>query len=164
VPSLPGELAALVLTGAFSTGFMATGNTTLQLTADPRFRGRVMALWSVTFTGTTPVGGPLVGVVADDHGPRYGLGLGAAACLAATLIGAAAPRHAYSCRGCTAWSRAVPEVKVVGSSSSRLMDKGLTRKPRPCETFIHSQHHGHETAAARDSCDRESPLTRGVGS
>ncbi len=53
---------------------MATGNTTLQLTADPEFRGRVMALWSVTFTGSTPVGGPIVGVVADDLAPRYGLG------------------------------------------------------------------------------------------
>jgi len=44
---------------------MATGNTTLQLTADPQFRGRVMALWSVTFTGRTPIGGPIAGVVAD---------------------------------------------------------------------------------------------------
>jgi hypothetical protein len=35
----------------------------------------------------TPVGGPIVGVVADDLGPRYSLGLGALACLAATLLG-----------------------------------------------------------------------------
>jgi len=87
VASLPGELAALVVVGFFSTAFMATGNTTLQLTADPQFRGRVMALWSVTFTGSTPVGGPLIGVVADDLGPRYGLGLGAVACVAAALLG-----------------------------------------------------------------------------
>ncbi len=90
VPSLGGELAALVVVGAFSTGFMATGNTTLQLTADPRFRGRVMALWSVTFTGSTPVGGPVVGLVADSLGPRYGLALGAVACLAAAVLGAVA--------------------------------------------------------------------------
>jgi len=88
VPSLPGELAALGVTGFFSTAFMATGNTTLQLTADPQFRGRVMALWSVTFTGSTPIGGPAVGVIADDLGPRYGLGLGTVACLAAVIIGA----------------------------------------------------------------------------
>jgi MFS family permease len=87
VPSLFGELAALAVVGFFSTAFMATGNTTLQLTSDPQFRGRVMALWSVTFTGSTPVGGPIIGVVADDLGPRYGLGLGAIACLAATLLG-----------------------------------------------------------------------------
>jgi len=87
IPSLPGELAALAVVGFFSTAFMTTGNTTLQLTADPQFRGRVMALWSVTFTGSTPVGGPIVGVIADDLGPRYGLGIGALACLAATLLG-----------------------------------------------------------------------------
>jgi len=90
IPSLPGELAALAVVGFFSTAFMATGNTTLQLTADPQFRGRVMALWSVTFTGSTPVGAPIVGVIADDLGPRYGLGIGALACLAATLLGAIA--------------------------------------------------------------------------
>ena len=87
VPSLPGELIALAVTGFFSTAFMATGNTTLQLTADPQFRGRVMALWSVTFTGSTPIGGHIVGVTADSLGPRYGLGLGALACLAATVLG-----------------------------------------------------------------------------
>jgi MFS family permease len=87
IPSLAGELAALAVVGFFSTAFMATGNTTLQLTADPQFRGRVMALWSVTFTGSTPVGGPIVGVIADDFGPRYGLGIGAIACLAAAVLG-----------------------------------------------------------------------------
>lgn len=87
-PSLPAELAAMAVTGLFSTAFMATGNTTLQLTADPQFRGRVMALWSVTFSGSTPIGGPVVGAVADGLGPRYGLGLGAVACLAAAMVGA----------------------------------------------------------------------------
>jgi MFS family permease len=86
-PSLPAELAALAVVGFFSTGFMATGNSTLQLTADPRYRGRVMALWSVTFTGSTPVGGPIVGVIADDLSPRYALGVGALACLAAGILG-----------------------------------------------------------------------------
>jgi MFS family permease len=83
--------------GFFSTAFAATGNTTLQLTADPQFRGRVMALWSVTFTGSTPIGGPIggpiVGVVADGFGPRYGLGLGAIACVVAAIIGTLAVRR-----------------------------------------------------------------------
>ena len=93
VPGLYWELAALAVAGFFSTVFMATGNTTLQLTVDPRFRGRVMALWSVTFSGSTPVGAPIAGAVADHLGPRYGLGLGTVACLAAAIIGALAVRH-----------------------------------------------------------------------
>jgi MFS family permease len=89
VPSLPAELVALACVGAGSTAFIATGNATLQLTSDPRFRGRVMALWSVTFLGSTPLGGPLIGLVAQYLGPRYALGVGALACLAAAGIGLA---------------------------------------------------------------------------
>lgn len=87
LPWLPVELAALTCVGVTSTVFLATGNTTLQLVADPSFRGRVMALWSVTFLGSTPIGGPVVGAVAQHLGPRAGLGLGAAACLAAAVLG-----------------------------------------------------------------------------
>ncbi|MCC9309552.1 MFS transporter [Kitasatospora sp. RB6PN24] len=87
VPGVPAEVAALGWVGATSTVFLATGSTTLQLVTDPRFRGRVMALWSVTFLGSTPVGGPILGVVSERLGPRAGLALGAAACLTATVLG-----------------------------------------------------------------------------
>ncbi|MEV0695243.1 MFS transporter [Streptomyces sp. NPDC050388] len=97
---LPVELVALACVGVGGTVFLATGNATLQLVADPSFRGRVMALWSVTFLGSTPVGGPIVGAVAEHLGPRAGLGLGAAACLAAVVLGLLAlpripPRHRF---------------------------------------------------------------------
>jgi len=72
VSTLATELLALVLVGAASTTFMATGNSTLQLTTDPSFRGRVMALWSVTFAGSTPIGGPIIGAVSEYTSPRYG--------------------------------------------------------------------------------------------
>ena len=92
VPGVPAAVAALACVGACSTAFLSTGNAILQLTSESRFRGRVMALWSVTFLGSTPVGGPLVGLVAEYLSPRYALGLGALACLAAAGIGLAA-RH-----------------------------------------------------------------------
>ena len=38
-------------------------NATLQLRAAPEMRGRVMALWFVSFQGSTPIGGPIVGAV-----------------------------------------------------------------------------------------------------
>lgn len=43
----------------------------------------VPALWSVAFLGSTPLGGPVVGVLADWAGPRVALGVGAAACIIA---------------------------------------------------------------------------------
>ena len=69
---------------------MATGNSTLQLTSDPTFRGRVMALWAVTFSGSTPIGAPIVGAVSEFASPRAGLALGALACVLAAALGAAA--------------------------------------------------------------------------
>jgi MFS family permease len=89
-PSLPMAVVALALVGAASITFLATGNTTLQLTSDPAFRGRVMALWAVAFLGSTPLGGPIVGLVADGISPRGGLALGAIACLIAAALGALA--------------------------------------------------------------------------
>ena len=76
-PDLAFELVALGLVGAASIAFMSTGNSTLQLTAAPEMRGRVMSLWFVAFQGSTPIGGPLVGATMAGFGARAGLGLGA---------------------------------------------------------------------------------------
>ncbi len=93
MPTLATELAALVLVGAASISFIATGNSTLQLTSAPAFRGRVMALWTITFLGTTPIGGPIVGAVSEYTSPRLGLALGALSCLAAAALGVVALRR-----------------------------------------------------------------------
>lgn len=87
------ELLALALVGAASVGFLSKGNSTLQLAAAPTMRGRVMALWSVAFMGSTPIGGPIAGAVAEHWGGRAGLALGAVACLAAAALGAMALRR-----------------------------------------------------------------------
>jgi MFS family permease len=57
-------------------------------------RGRVLALQAMLFLGSTPVGGPIVGWVADEFGARYSIGLGALAALGAGLWGLAALRRA----------------------------------------------------------------------
>jgi MFS family permease len=76
-PDLAFEMIALAFVGAGSISFMATGNSTLQLTAAPEMRGRVMSLWFVAFQGSTPIGGPIVGATMSTLGARAGLGLGA---------------------------------------------------------------------------------------
>jgi MFS family permease len=65
----------------------------LQLTADPQFRGRVMALWAMAFLGSTPIGGPIIGAISEAASPRAGLVTGAIACLACSLLGAVALRR-----------------------------------------------------------------------
>jgi MFS family permease len=92
-PNLPLELLALGVAGAGSIAFMSMGNSTLQLNAAPEMRGRVMSLWFVAFQGSTPIGGPLVGVTMAAIGPRAGLGLGATVALLVAFGGALALRR-----------------------------------------------------------------------
>lgn len=84
-PTLALALVGLVGVGAASIAFLALANTTLQLAAAPEMRGRVMALWSIAFLGTTPLGGPLLGWVSERMGPRVGLALGGVATIAAAV-------------------------------------------------------------------------------
>jgi MFS family permease len=86
-PTLAVEFVALALVGGASVAFMSQSNATLQLGAAPEMRGRVMSLWFVAFQGSTPIGGPIVGVVMAAAGARSGLGLGAVACLVASAAG-----------------------------------------------------------------------------
>jgi MFS family permease len=73
MPSLAFEVPALMLLGAASVTFAATINSTLQLAVSPEMRGRVMALYSVVFLGSTPIGGPLAGWLAQSYDPRVAL-------------------------------------------------------------------------------------------
>jgi MFS family permease len=93
-PTLWLELIALLFVGGASVGFLAKGNSTLQLAAAPTMRGRVMALWAVAFLGSTPIGGPVAGFITDQFGGRAGLWLGAGACMVAAAVGTLVYRRA----------------------------------------------------------------------
>jgi MFS family permease len=82
-PSLELQVLALVPLGAVSVTFAAGVNSALQLAVEPGMRGRVMALYSVVFLGSTPIGAPFVGWLAEVLGPRAGLVAGGLAALAA---------------------------------------------------------------------------------
>ncbi len=84
-PTLALEVAALVPLGAASVTFAAGVNSSLQLAADPAMRGRVMALYSIVFLGSAPIGGPIVGWLGEAIDPRAGLVLAGAAGLAAAV-------------------------------------------------------------------------------
>ena len=92
-PSLWLAIVALFFVGWLSVSFMSTGNATLQLNSRPQMRGRVMALWSVAFMGSTPIGGPLIGAITEVAGARTGLAVGAASCFVAAAIGLAVWRR-----------------------------------------------------------------------
>jgi MFS family permease len=92
-PTLATETVALFLMGLASFAFIATANTTLQLTSRPEMRGRVMALYAIAFLGSTPVGSPIVGWISAQWGPRMGFAVGGVAALIAGVVAAAALRR-----------------------------------------------------------------------
>ena len=83
-PTVATEFVAIFAVGASAFAFIATANTTIQLTAAPEMRGRVMALYAIAFLGSTPIGGPIVGWVSQQLGPRAGFALGGIAAIVAT--------------------------------------------------------------------------------
>lgn len=87
MPSLALEIPVLALLGGSTVTFAASVNSSLQLAVKPEMRGRVMALYSVVFLGSTPIGGPLAGWLSQTYDPRAALLLAAAAGLAAAWAG-----------------------------------------------------------------------------
>lgn len=83
MPALAFEIPMLALLGAAAVTFAASINSTLQLAVEPAMRGRVMALYSVVFLGSTPIGGPLTGWLSEAYDPRVALLLAAIAGLSA---------------------------------------------------------------------------------
>src|SRR5207248_11173942 len=82
-PTLATAYIALPLMGLAAMVFISTTNTMLQITAAPHMRGRVLALWSLVFLGSTPIGGPLVGWISQAFSPRWALGTGGIATIVA---------------------------------------------------------------------------------
>jgi MFS family permease len=104
-PSVPLEVAALIPLGAASVTFAAGVNSSLQLEADPPMRGRVMALYSIVFLGSTPIGGPVAGWLSQTIDPRAALVMTGAA----GLIAAIGARAAFKSFDANRWPEAEEE-------------------------------------------------------
>jgi MFS family permease len=85
-PSLAIFVVLIALVGMGQIFFMATCNSMAQLRSDAHMRGRVMSVYLLTVLGSTPIGGPLVGWISQEFGPRYGLAIGGIATVVGTLV------------------------------------------------------------------------------
>ncbi len=79
----------LVPTGAAVLTLTTTANAIVQLGAEPQVRGRVMALYLTVFIGGTPIGAPLLGILAEHAGPRSSLLIGGVVCTLSALAAVA---------------------------------------------------------------------------
>ena len=89
-PSAAVAAVAAVATGVAASLFVTGASALLQRRCAPTMRGRVMALAAMVVTGGLPVGGPIVGMIVDNAGPRAGIMVGSAAAL---LVAAIVVRH-----------------------------------------------------------------------
>jgi MFS family permease len=86
MPSYLTFAVVLVAVGLSALTMITSANAYVQTTTAPNMRGRVMALYMAIFAGTTPLGSPLVGWVANVAGPRWAIVVGAAAGFAAAGV------------------------------------------------------------------------------
>jgi MFS family permease len=97
-PTFVLALISMVPVGYVSMLFAITANSTLQRFTRADMRGRVMALYTTIFLGSTAIGGPITGWVAETWNARATLVAGGAVAVAAGLIAlrarAAAPASA----------------------------------------------------------------------
>jgi len=94
VPNQPLAFLVGIALGVSSISFLTSSTAIVQVRAAPEMRGRVLALQAMLFLGSTPIGGPIVGFVAEHFGARYAIALGALAATGAGLWGLGTVRRA----------------------------------------------------------------------
>ncbi|MDQ6698322.1 MAG: MFS transporter [Actinomycetota bacterium] len=94
-----------LLVGLGSISFLTASTAIVQIQSNPEMRGRVLALQSMVFLGSTPIGGPIVGWICQEFGARYGLAVGAAAGLGAGLWGMTVARRTRDAAAAAAGDR-----------------------------------------------------------
>jgi MFS family permease len=88
MPTYLSYAITLTFTGFMIVTLLTTANGYVQMTTTPALRGRVLALYMAVIMGSTPVGAPIAGWVADTFGPRVAIMLGGTAGFVACAIGA----------------------------------------------------------------------------
>lgn len=97
-PSVAVTLPLAFVLGVTSILYMTSTTAIVQVEAKPAMHGRVLALQTSLMIGTTPIGGPLLGALADSVGARAPIALGGLACLAAAVFGYIARKEMISRR------------------------------------------------------------------
>jgi MFS family permease len=93
VPGVGTAIPVVFLVGMASILYLTSTTAIVQVDAKPEMHGRVLALQTVLLAGTTPIGGPLLGWLADTLGGRAPLVLGGIVSLIAAAFGFIASRR-----------------------------------------------------------------------
>jgi len=81
--SFPLSIVILLTSGWAAVSFLATANSSIQLSVSDGLRGRVMSVYSLVFLGMAPVGSAMIGYIADKIGTPQALTAAGTVCLIA---------------------------------------------------------------------------------
>jgi MFS family permease len=95
VPSFSLVLVVLFFAGAAQLILTTSGNAMLMLHTAPEMRGRMNAWWVMIFMGSTPIGGPLMGWIAQESTPGFAIAIGGLSCIVAAAW-TYSYRHAFT--------------------------------------------------------------------
>jgi len=87
VPNVWWAVAVSIPMGVGGAGFLAIGNALSQIRTPGEMRSRMLALVAVAFLGSTPIGGPVTGLIGDIAGSEWALAYGGILTLAAAVWG-----------------------------------------------------------------------------
>jgi MFS family permease len=85
-PNLAAALVWSLPLGAGGAAFVSGANGITQQDSPPDMRGRLLAFTAVAFLGSTPIGGPITGVIGDRLGAEWALAYGSVAALVTALV------------------------------------------------------------------------------
>jgi MFS family permease len=100
-PNLGVAFLFAVPLGAGGAGLVATANSITQVLSPADMRSRLLALTAVAFLGSTPIGGPITGWVADSYGASWSLAYGGVIACACAGVAAVMLRGGWADRGAT---------------------------------------------------------------
>ena len=86
LPNYTAYAIFLPICGVTALITMITANSIVQVNSDPAIRGRVMGIYLLIFMGGTPVGSPVIGLMAEAIGIRSTIAACGAICLIATTV------------------------------------------------------------------------------
>jgi MFS family permease len=89
-PTLAVALGWAIPLGIGGAGFITGANALSQQESPPAMRGRLLALTAVAFLGSTPIGGPITGVIGDRVGAEWALAYGSVITLVTVTVAAIA--------------------------------------------------------------------------
>ena len=92
-PNLMFAVVVALAVGASSIAYMTATTSIAQLRTSREMIGRVLSIQTVLLIGTTPIGGPILGLLADSVGPRFPIFIGGIGALVAAAFGVLTARR-----------------------------------------------------------------------